>query len=58
MLALEAVDHLASPFGPEQTCAVFHYWILVLKFQIELKDHKALRKVMCLIWCSIQVKIL
>jgi hypothetical protein len=39
MIALDAVDHLVSPFGPEQTC-------------VELKVHKSIRKVMCPIFVA------
>jgi hypothetical protein len=40
-------------------CLPYKYCITILKFQIELKDHKSLWKVMLYpIWCSIQVKTL
>jgi hypothetical protein len=42
--------------GPEQTCAAFRHWIAVFKFQIELEEHKSLRKAMCPVWRSIQVQ--
>jgi hypothetical protein len=49
MLALEAADQLASPLGPDQTCAARRHYVTMLKFQIELKDHKSLRTVTCTI---------
>jgi hypothetical protein len=58
MLALKVEEHLASPVVPGQTCAARRHQINVLQFQIELKDHKLLRKVMGTFWYCIQVKIL
>jgi hypothetical protein len=51
MLALEAVNHLASLL--DQSRLVLFYEVSNL-----IKDHKSLRKAMCPILCSIQVKIL
>jgi hypothetical protein len=55
---LEILDHLASPSGPQQMCAVLSYWIAVLKFRFEFKERESLRKMMCPIWWSILAKIL
>jgi hypothetical protein len=48
ILAPKAEVNLASSLGPEMTCAVqlLHF---MLKFQIELKAFKLLKKVTCII---------